>query len=333
MDLRAIVDASLEVTVVGSFSRLGPAVRRRLFGWRRPPHAALLGKTALVTGPTSGLGEATARGLAALGARVVLLGRDEGRLARVRDELMELTGDDRFPTVVADMASLASVRSAVGRILATEGRLDLVVDNAGAIYPERTLSPDRIEATLAVLVVGPFALVGGLLPLLRASGDARVIAVSSGGMYTQGLDLADLQSENGRYTGSLAYARAKRVQVTLVREWARRMKREPIAFNAMHPGWADTPGLARSLPAFHTIMRPVLRTPEEGADTILWLATTQAPLHPNGKLYLDRRPRPFDRVPGTRVIAADRRALWDAIVSLSGEPDPAPEPRAMAAAP
>ena len=174
---------------------------------------AMVGKTALVTGSTSGVGQETARGLAALGARVVLLGRNEGRLERVRDELTQLAGENRFPTVVADMASLASVRRAIEQIHATERRLDLLVDNAGAIYPERTLSPDQIEATLAVLVVAHFTLVGGLLPLLRASGDARVIAVTSGGMYTQAANLEDLQSENGAYSGSLAYARAKRIQV------------------------------------------------------------------------------------------------------------------------
>jgi dehydrogenase/reductase SDR family protein 12 len=323
MDWRVIVDSALEVSVVGSFSRIGPALRSRLFGWQDPPPMALAGRTALVTGPTSGLGLATARGLATLGARIVLLGRDEGRLARVRDEVSRVSGEDRFPIVVADMASLASVRTAIETVHATESRIDLLVDNAGAIYPERTLSVDGIEATLALLVVGPFALMSGLLPLLRASGDARVIAVSSGGMYTQAAPLDDLQSERGAYSGSLAYARAKRIQVALVREWAQRLRHEPIAFTAMHPGWADTPGLASSLPRFHRLMEPLLRTPEEGVDTILWLATTGTRL-PSGKLYLDRRVRPFDRLPGTRLTARDRRALWDAIVTLAGGLDPAP---------
>ena len=144
-------------------------------------------------------------------------------------------------------------------------------------------------------------------------------------MYTQAANLEDLQSENGAYSGSLAYARAKRIQVALVREWARRLNRERIAVNAMHPGWADTPGLASSLPAFHRLMRPLLRTPEDGVDTILWLATTQARPRTSGKLYLDRGVRPFDRVPGTRLTAADRRALWDAVVTLSEGSDPARE--------
>lgn len=324
MDWRKIVDAGLEVTVVGSFSRVGPAVRRRLFRWREPPPQSLAGKTALVTGPTSGLGQATARGLATLGARVVLLGRNEGRLTRMRGELTQVAGEDRFPIVVADMASLASVRRAAEQIRATENRLDVLVDNAGAIYPERTLNPDGIEASLALLVVGPFALMGALLPLLRESGDARVIAVTSGGMYTQAVDLDDLQSQDGPYSGSRAYARAKRIQVVLVREWARRLGRDVISVNAMHPGWADTPGLASSLPGFYRLMRPLLRTPAEGIETILWLATRKG-LRPRGKLYLDRGIRPFDRVPGTRLSPADRRALWDSVVALSGGSDPARE--------
>jgi len=323
MDLRVIPDGALELSVVGSFSRMGVTARRRLFGWEEPADGALMGKTALVTGPTSGLGFATARAFATLGARVVLVGRNERRLAEVRAELVGLVGADRFPTVLADLSSLASVRAAVDRIAATEDRLDVLVDSAGAIYPERTLSADGIEATLAVLVVGPFALTAGLLPLLRASGDARVIAVTSGGMYTQAAGLEDLQLERRSYSGPLAYARAKRIQVALVREWARRLAGEAISVNAMHPGWADTPGLARSLRGFHRVMRPLLRTPEEGVDTVVWLATVQ-PTPSGGGLYLDRRPRPFDRLPGTRLTLAERRLVWDTIGRLAGAPDPLP---------
>lgn len=317
MDARAIVDGALELSVVGSFSRIGPAIRGRLYGWRQPPAGALRGKTALVTGPTSGLGRATAGELAALGARVVLVGRSRERLEQVRAELVEHAGADRFPLVVADLASLASVHAAVEEIRAGEERLDLLVDSAGAIFPERTLSPDGIEATLALLVVGPFALTRGLLPLLRASSDARVLAVTSGGMYTQSVDLDDLGFTRLPYSGARAYARAKRIQVALVREWARRLAGEQVSVTAMHPGWADTPGLAHSLPAFHRVMRPLLRTPAQGIDTTLWLATAD-PAPPAGRLYLDRRARPFDRTPGTRLGAADRVRLWDAVTQLAG---------------
>jgi dehydrogenase/reductase SDR family protein 12 len=328
MDLAGLIDDALEVTVVGSFSRIGYAVRERLFDWTTPPERSLAGQTVLVTGPTSGIGRAATDALAAVGARIVLLGRSPRRLAAVRDELVAAHGEDRFPTVVADMGSLASVHDAVARITESEPRMDVVVDNAGAINQERIEGPDGIEATLATMVVGPFALCSGLLPLLRRTGGARVIAVTSGGMYAQRLRLDDLQWTNEPYDGTRAYARAKRAQVALIREWARRIAPAEVTFTAMHPGWADTPGIAASLPGFHRLMRPVLRTPAEGADTIAWLAADPAAAGETGRLFLDRRRRPFDRIPSTRMSAGDRQALWDVVVGLAGVGDPLPEPRA-----
>jgi dehydrogenase/reductase SDR family member 12 len=322
MNALTIIDDLLELTVIGSFSKLGYSIRSRLFDWQPPPTDALLGRTVLVTGPTSGLGRAATGSLAALGARVVLVGRSRERLARVRDELTAAHGEDRFPLIIADMGSLESVGQAVDEILATESRLDVVVDNAGAIHAERQLGPDGIEQTLATLVVGPFVMIGGLLPLLRATQGSRVIAVTSGGMYFQRLDLDDLQFESGTYNGTMAYARAKRAQVALIREWARRLGASGISFSAMHPGWTDTPGLAESLPTFHRLMGPLLRDLDEGTDTIVWLATLAGAAEVNGRLFLDRRPRPFDRLPMTRLSAYDRRDLWNEIVRLSGEPDP-----------
>ncbi len=324
MDLRTLLDDLLEVTVVASFSRVGYEVRRRLWGWAMPEPGDLDGRTVLVTGPTSGLGREAAEQLAALGARVVLVGRTRGKLEAVRDALATTHGVDRFPIVIADMGSLGSVRTAVDEILATEPRLDVVIDNAGAIFSERTIGPDGIEASFATMVVGPFVLVSGLLPLLERTDGSRVIAVTSGGQYAQRLDLDDLESAAEPYSGARAYARAKRAQVTLAREWARRLRARGIAVDAMHPGWADTPGLAASLPGFSDVMQPLLRSASEGIDTLIWLATTRSTGEPAGRLFLDRRARPFDRFPGSRLSAAERRRLWDLVVDLSGAPDPAP---------
>ena len=324
MNIQQLADDALEIAVVPSFSAIGYSVRRRLFGWTPPPLGALRGQTVLITGPTSGLGRAATDALAGLGARVVLVGRDRDRLTAVRDDLIRTHGADRFPTVVADMASLTSVREAVARVLATEPRLDVVIDNAGAIFPERIESPDAFEATFATLVLGPFTLIAGLLPLLRSTGDARVVAVTSGGMYAQRLRLDDLQWEHAPFDGARAYAHAKRVQVALVREWARRVPATEVVFNAMHPGWADTPGISAALPRFYSLMDPILRTPAQGADTTVWLAADPAPAGVTGRVYLDRRPRPFDRLPTTRVSVADRRRLWDVVVGLTGVADPAP---------
>lgn len=324
MDLRTLIDDLLEITVVGSFTRIGPVVRSRLFAWTPPPAGAMAGRTALVTGPTSGLGLETTRALAGLGARVVLAGRSEDRLARLRDELIATHGEDRFPAVVVDMTSLASVRAAAERVLATETRLDVLIDNAGGMFPERTIGPDGIEATMATMVVGPFALIAGLLPLLDRTPGSRVVAITSGGMYAQRLDLADLSSAAVQYDGTRAYARAKRAQVALIREWARRHDRG-VSFVAMHPGWAESPGLASWSPGFYRLMGPLLRSPAQGADTIVWLAADPAAAQADGQLYLDRRPRPFDRVRATRLSAMERRQLWSQVVELAGVADPLPD--------
>ena len=322
--LRTLLDDLLELVVVPSFGRPGYAIRRRLFAWEEPSAWSLVGRTLVLTGPTSGLGREAASAFARMGARLVLVGRDASRLDAVRDALEAETGNAAIITVIADMASLPSVRAAADEILAREPRIDVLVDNAGAIFAERQVTPDGIERTFATMVLGPFALLTRLAPRLGASPDGRVVAVTSGGMYTQALPLDDLMFERGEYEGARAYARAKRAQVALVREWARRLRPSGVSVNAMHPGWADTPGLAASLPAFQQRLRPLLRTPAEGVDTILWLAASPEARGVTGRLFLDRRVRPFDRVPSTRVDADARQRLWSQVAAMAGEDDPAP---------
>jgi NAD(P)-dependent dehydrogenase (short-subunit alcohol dehydrogenase family) len=319
------IDLLLELTVIGSFSRIGPAVRGRLDGWTEPAPDALAGRTAVVTGPTSGLGRATALALARLGARVVLVGRDRARLEATANELTQDSGGDRVRLVVADLTSLQEASAAAAQIAESEPRVDLLVDNAGAIFPERRLTVDGIEATFALMVVAPFVLVAGLHDRLRDT-HGRVVTVTSGGQYTQPVDLDDLQMERVPWSGPAAYARAKRAAVALIREWDRRAGRD-ASFVAMHPGWADTPGLEASLPGFRRAMRPILRTPAEGIDTTVWLASSPEATdrRVGGRLFLDRRPRPFDRIPGTRLTPSNRRELWDRVVALAGIADPAPE--------
>lgn len=327
----AVIDDLLEALVVPSFTRIGYEVRRRLWAWDDPAAWSLAGRTVVITGPTSGLGREAARAFARMGARLVLVGRDAGRLEETRAELAALAPDTALVTVVADMSSLPSVRAAAAAVLASEPRIDVVVDNAGAIFAERGETEGGIERTFATMVAGPFVLVARLLPRLLERPHARVVAVTSGGMYTQSLPLDDLGYTRGGYQGALAYARAKRAQVALVREWTRRLRgridggdRHAPAFNAMHPGWADTPGLEASLPGFRKLVGGLLRSPAEGVDTLLWLAAAPGAEGRSGGLYLDRRPRLFDRIPSTRLSAADRRELWDRVVAMTGEPDPAP---------
>jgi dehydrogenase/reductase SDR family protein 12 len=324
MNARDLIDDAAEVLVLPSFTRAGFRLRRRLYGWSDAESYPMTGRTVVMTGPTSGLGRAAAGSFARMGARLVLVGRDAGRLERTRGELLaEVPGLEAI-TVVADMGSLASVRAAAAEILEREPRIDVIVDNAGAMVPAREVTDEGFERTFAIMVLGPFTLVSRLMPRLLESPDGRLVAVTSGGMYTQALPLDDLGYERDGYSGALAYARAKRAQVALVREWARRLRRTGVVANAMHPGWADTPGLEASLPGFAKLVGGQLRSAAEGVDTMLWLAAAPEARSTTGRLLLDRRVRPFDRIPSTRLSAADRVTLWDAVVELTGEPDPAP---------
>ena len=324
MDARNLLDDLAEVLVVPSFTRTGFGLRRRLYDWPDAESYPMTGRTVVLTGPTSGLGRAAAGSFARMGARLVLVGRDAGRLERTRVALLAEVPGLAATTVVADMSSLASVRSAAAEILDREPRLDVIVDNAGTMLPAREVTPEGFERTFATMVLGPFVLVARLMPRLIESPDGRLVAVTSGGMYTQTLPLDDLGYERGTYTGARAYARAKRAQVALVREWARRLRGTGLTANAMHPGWANTPGLEASLPGFAQLVGGQLRSAAEGVDTMLWLAAAAEARATTGRLFLDRRVRPFDRLPATRLAAADRARLWDAAVAMTGEPDPAP---------
>jgi NAD(P)-dependent dehydrogenase (short-subunit alcohol dehydrogenase family) len=313
-----VADAALELTVVGSFSRLGIDARRRLFRWVDPPPDALSERVALVTGASSGLGLAAARGLAALGARVVQLGRDRERTERARALIQRETGSGDLQVVVADLSRLDDVRRATDEITETGDRLDVLIHNAGTLIHRHERTVDGWELTAQTHVVGPFLLTSRLLGLLEHSG-GRVITVTSGGMYSSGLDLDRLAApEADSFDGVKAYARAKRAQVVLNEQWAARFRGTGVTFHVMHPGWADTEGVRSSLPAFHRMMGPILRSPDQGVDTTLWLASADQPRRTNGELWLDRHRRRTVHLPGTSVSAADAARLWDWCVSASG---------------
>jgi dehydrogenase/reductase SDR family member 12 len=323
-DIRAIADDLLDLAVLPSFTDLGPRIRRRMFGWEDLDRLRMDGRVVLITGASSGLGLAAATQLARMGAGLRLLVRDRAKGERAVGRIVEREPGADARLHLADLSDIGSVRNAVERILREEERLDVLVNNAGALLPERQTSVDGLEMTFATMVLGPFALTNGLAPLLERTvaeaGRARVITVASGGMYLQGLHLDDLQMEHEPYRGSVAYARAKRAQVVLTELWARRWRDRGIAVHAMHPGWADTPGVEASLPGFSKIMGPRLRTADEGADTIVWLAASDEAARYTGRFWLDRRPRPTERVPGTGVSADEARRLWETCERLTGQP-------------
>jgi NAD(P)-dependent dehydrogenase (short-subunit alcohol dehydrogenase family) len=301
--------------MIGSFDRIGFHRHSRAF---RPGdlEVDLSRRVYLVTGGNAGLGRASAEALARRGATVHLLCRDAGRAEAARDELRHLTGNVRVEHAVVDLSDLGSVR----RYAASHGleRIDALVHNAGVLPPGRILTADGLELTLATHVVGPHLLTSLLATPLRASGDARVIFVSSGGMYTQRLDLDDLRWDRRGYDGVVAYARTKRMQVVLAALWAEVLAGTGVSVYSMHPGWADTPGVRTSLPRFHTLTRRLLRSPAEGADTIVWLAAREPAPTPSGGFWFDRRPRGTHYLPWTREDQTARARLWEACQRLAG---------------
>ncbi len=154
-----------------------------------------------------------------------------------------------------------------------------------------------------------------------AAAGARIINVSSGGMYLRRLRVEDLQSAQGRFDGAAVYARSKRAEVVLTELFAERLHAAPVAVHAMHPGWADTPGLQASLPGFSRLVRPLLRTPEQGADTIVWLGAAAEPGRSSGRFWHDRRARPTHLLGLARETEREREALWSACVELAGLSD------------
>ena len=306
-----LVDSALEASVVGSFTRIGYHTRRRLFDWTPLRSLRLDGKVAIVTGATSGLGRAAAESIAELGGHVCVVGRDPERTERARGEIAAAAGS-AVEADLADLSSLAETAAFAARFAATHDRLDVLVLNAGALTQAYTVTDEGNETTLATHVLSPFLLTRALRPLLEASAPSRVIVVASGGMYTEPLDVDALDPEPAAYDGTAAYARCKRAQVVLTEEWTRELLDTGVTVNAMHPGWADTPGLRAALPGFSRVVGPLLRTPEEGADTIVWLAAAPDAADSSGLFFLDRRARAKHRLGRTRRPDEAREAarLW-----------------------
>ena len=313
----SLPDALLDRTVIASYTNLGFALRSPR--WDESDLAAMDGKVVLVTGATSGLGEAAASGFARLGASVWLVARSRERGEDARTRIAEQTGSDDVHVGICDLSDLRSVRRFAEQCEAGPGRLDVLVNNAGVLTEERSLSRDGIELTLATNVVGPFLLTKLLMPLLLRSAPARVINVSSGGMYTQGLHVEDLQSARGRFRGTAAYARSQ--------AHAGGAERAVGARGSRARGWWSTrctrvgstrPGCAIRCPAFTESCDGCCAHPQQGADTIVWLGSAPQAAQISGSFWFDRARRPTHLLPWGAESEQDRRRLWTEIERLSG---------------
>lgn len=321
--VHAALASLYDALVVPAFCHAGFAARAATWD-PRSLEVDLRGRAFLVTGASAGLGRAAAEALAVRGGDVHLVVRDRGRGERARDGMLEAGGRGALHLHLVDVARLSEVRRFADGFVASGRRLDGLIHNAGVLLDRREVTDEGHERTLATNVLAPYLLTGLLEPALQrtaAAGEARVVWVSSGGMYTQRVRVDDLQYQRGQFDGVVAYARTKRAEIYLSERFAARWAGSAITSNAMHPGWADTPGVQGSLPRFHRLTRRFLRTPAEGADTIVWLAASDEARGQSGGFFLDRRPRPT-HLPGlgTHQPTADIDRLWQECARLTGWP-------------
>ncbi len=298
----------LDWSPLGSFDRLGFARHAAAFD---PDDLAvdLYGRRCLVTGANAGIGFETACALADLGAEVVMLCRSVERGDAAGDEIRDLTGSKRVSVVRLDVSDLDDIEARLPLLAADP--VDVLVHNAGVLPDERRESNQGLELCFATHVAGPHRLTAGLRVALAAEGGGRVVWVSSGGMLTRKLEVDDPQWRERDYDGVLAYAETKRAQVVLAECWADALRDEAVDVHAMHPGWCDTASVEASLPLFHKVTRPILRSAEEGADTVVWLAASPAVDGETGQFYFDREVVRKHWLPSTRESESERRRYWE----------------------
>jgi retinol dehydrogenase 12 len=279
----------------------------------------LHGRTVLVTGGTSGIGYYTAKALADLGAQVYLTGRDAGRGQEAEGSIREAAGHDHIHFVQADASTVGGNQALAQHLLAEVDQLHILVNNVGGLYNDRWETRDGYEATLAMNLIGSFALTAALLPALRAAAPARVINVASAGYSMWKGDLyADIHARDS-YNGSMAYARSKTMNILWTLALARRLEGSEIAANAIHPGTAWTAmnqsSEARLFPPgmrpFWPILRLVQRTgsPEKAARTSIYLASALEAAGMTGKYYeSSTRPR---QLPPEMLDLGNQERTWE----------------------
>lgn len=265
-------------------------------------------KIILITGSTDGIGKATALQLAALGATVIVHGRNTERCQRACDDIRTATGNHNVDYVVADLSSQRQIRQMATDFAARYTRLDVLINNAGIIMPKRQLTEDAVETTFAVNHLAPFLLTHLLLDVLKRSVPARIINVASTVHYDGQIDFKDLQSER-KYNSVAAYKNAKLAEVLFTFELAERIKGTGVTVNALHPGvvatklldvgWGWTNGW----------------TPEQGAALSVYLATAPEVAQINGAYFESKAAGGAS--PKVKDVKL-RRQLWDVSAKLAG---------------
>jgi retinol dehydrogenase 12 len=276
----------------------------------------MAGKVCVLTGASSGIGRAACAALAGLGATVILVCREKARGEAALDHVTAAATAGPPRLEIADLSSMQQVRELAAR-LSELNRIDVLINNAGLVLAERQVTVDGLEYTLAVNHLAPFLLTILLSATLRASAPARVITVSSTAHRGAKLDLSDLQLQR-HYNGWRAYANSKLANILFTRELARRLPAGELTANCLHPGTVSSGFGAQgslSLRLGLALGRGFLLTPAQGADTVVYLASSEDVAGASGGYYIKRRERTPS--PAARDEATARQ-LWRLSVELTG---------------
>jgi retinol dehydrogenase-14 len=279
---------------------------------------SMAGKTVLITGATGGIGKATAIGLAALGARVGITGRDLKRVEAAAVEVRGATGNPQVDAFGADLSSQAEVRRLAAEVLDAYPRLDVLVNNVGGFWATRHVTADGLEHTFAVNHLTAFLLTSLLLDRLKASAPARVVTVSSGAQSMGKIDFEDLQGER-TYSGQTAYNQSKLASVMFTYELARRLEGTGVTATVLHPGVVST-GFGAEDPSriFKVVVpfvRPFMKTPQQGAATSIYLASSPKVEGVTGTYFANRKPKTSNESSYDHEVA---KRLWQVSSALVG---------------
>jgi retinol dehydrogenase-14 len=276
----------------------------------------MTGRTVQITGGTGGIGRASAIALSSLGARVGITGRDRARADAAAAAIVGESGNPAVDVFVADMSSQAEVRRLAGEVLAAYPRLDVLLNNVGGFWAHRHETADGLERTFALNHLAPFLLTSLLLDRLKASAPARVVTVSSGAQSMGSIDFDDLMGER-KYSGQTAYNQSKLANVMFTYELARRLQGTGVTATALHPGVTNTAFSAEdpALGLLVAILRPFMKSPERGAETSVYLASSPEAEGASGTFFANRKAKTSSKSSYDTATAA---RLWKVSAGLVG---------------
>jgi retinol dehydrogenase-14 len=280
----------------------------------------MTGKKVVITGGTGGIGRAAAIGLASMGARVGITGRDRARAERAAAAIARESGNSAVDVFIADMSSQSEVWRLAGEVLSAYPRLDVLLNNVGGFWAHRHVTADGLEHTFALNHLAPFLLTSLLLERLMASAPARVVTVSSGAQGQGKIDFDDLMGER-KYSGQRAYSQSKLANVMFTYELARRLEGTGVTATVLHPGVTNTAfgaeDSARAMTPIIAVLRRFMRSPERGADTAVYLASSAEVEGVTGRYFANRKAKKLHK---SSYDAATTDRLWRVSADLVGLP-------------